>query len=360
MIKINVCKSDDNKHSIRARSESFGLEYVYMSGSTRMVRILLIAIIFLISTSTFAASWKESFFTDDSNYYLKLYKNGFKQRFRISKDECEEIESAKIIFKTRDDGRSVSFTRLSVSSRGVNWPNLFGINEQKHCWFQVEALGIDLNAPLKNKYVIRIDESNGRVSYFTGINDSIIPSNRLIDSINDNNFNWIDLGAQGATTVVDGGVFFKVWEPSAEEVHLRIDGIEELQFLREDHPKGNNLRNHVIYLPNVSKNSTYHYLFKKNGKYDSSDLPDQFIGKSNKIDPMSKGLHYDKRGGKFNAFINPRSVVTEYPSFAWKNDQYFELFSNEEWDNWLIYQIWPLTFNSNLDANGRYLHGTFE
>ena len=63
------------------------------------MKLVFILSAFLFCSVAFASSWKSSFYTDDSPYYLKLKKNGFKQRFRIKAEDCNQVVQSEILFK---------------------------------------------------------------------------------------------------------------------------------------------------------------------------------------------------------------------------------------------------------------------
>ncbi|MCR9205269.1 MAG: alpha-amylase family glycosyl hydrolase, partial [Halobacteriovoraceae bacterium] len=78
-----------------------------------------------------------------------------------------------------------------------------------------------------------------------------------------------------------------------------------------------------------------------------------------KVDPMAKRVTYDQKGGSINGYKNPRAIVTAPSTYVWKNDQNIQTLFKSDIQSWLIYQLWPLTFNPQK-KNGKYQGGTFK
>lgn len=165
---------------------------------------------FVLSANLQAASWQNNFFTDDSAYYLKLNQTGFEQRFRVSSDKCDSIESAEIILKSNPWDHQFKFKRLG-NSELKKWPALYKESVRGFCWFAVKVSGINLNDSPSNLYSIKIkDKYTQKIWYFEEMGDSILPADRFTEGPIKN---WMSLGTLGATPVQGGGVFFKIWEP---------------------------------------------------------------------------------------------------------------------------------------------------
>jgi 1,4-alpha-glucan branching enzyme len=307
-----------------------------------------------LSLSLFANSWTNSFYTDDSPYYLKLFSNGFIQRIRISNSDCYSFAGGEIVVQGHN--RTYPLERID-SSNMHGWPTFYGLNQSNHCWFQARVGGIDLNKPDKNNYLIKLKSSNNEEFYFTGLHNSLFIQDR-IKRASDNYKPWINLGPHGATLVDDGGVFFKIWEPVADAVDLFFYGSASPIRMHGNFPRGNNQRSHSVFIKEAKVNHQYYYRFIKNGSYEKAETANNYFSDI-KIDPMTRHLTYDHKGGRFNGYINPRSVVTAPQYGVWKNDGRVFQRSSKNWDNWIIYQLWPATFVPT--SNGNSVHtGNFD
>lgn len=313
------------------------------------------------SVSWASSSWIHSFYTDESSYYLKLFKDGFMQRFRVNRGECGEIQKAEMLIKSRT--APVVFYDMGRKTSSL-WPKLYGLNDSDYCWFEVKVSGLDLNKPLENQYVIRIWEKGEQTPYnLTEYETSVIPAGRIKKSSKVNDSDWINLGAMGATPVADGGVFFKIWEPLSERVDLFVDERGPYAMNADSNKRINN-KSHVVYLPQAKVGSTYFFQFFKNGQYESLE-----VGKLNdtepyfsteKIDPMARQVTYRRKGAKYNSYVNPRAIVVDPLNYSWRYDSKMDEISDANWQNWLIYQVWPLVFNPEYNSQTKQYRGTFQ
>lgn len=308
---------------------------------------------FILSANLYAKSWKDHFFTDDSAFYLKIHKTGFEQRFRVDADKCFDIESAEILLKSNPWDSHHKFKRLT-SSDLKKWPKLYKENTRNFCWFGVKVNKINLNDPKNNLYSIKIKEKNtGKTWYFEDLNGSILPKNRFTDRpVN----NWLSLGAHGATPVFGGGVLFKIWESEVDEVHLFLED-DNSPIVMEIDRKGEK-KSHVAYVDWAKEGTKYQYKFKMNGAYVLQEVANNDRMSDIKVDPMARSLVYDAKGGQHNGYINPKAVVRGLDTINWKHDSKISGMNKLDVDNWLMYQIWPLTFNPKK-KNGKYVQGTF-
>ncbi len=312
-----------------------------------------------ISTLAYASSWVDSFYTDESSYYIKLSRTSFTQRFRLDRQHCDALDARIILRKdylndknNRNMVKGVSFSKMS-SSRLSSWPTLFGIDAADYCWYQATVSGLDLNSPQENDYIIQLNDSHQTI-FLAGHRDSLLIRKRLVSknvAVN----NWIDFAATGATPVSGGGVYFKIWEPTSERVDLFLN-------LSSDHismKRSSDGRYHVRYVSSASVGDSYHFKFVKNGKYESLEVGNNDRYSSIKVDPMAKKISYQAKGGRYNGYVRPQAVVTELPPLkSWSNDSKIQNILNSDWNNWIIYQLWPLTFNPMKQWN-EYQGGTF-
>ena len=200
--------------------------------------IIIIIIISIISLDLFALTqfqksysapfvgieWTQSFYTDDSSSYLTLFPDGFKQLVRIDQKACDQIRNISVLFRDpKQQNSSRTQFRKILTAQSVNSSlSYFSRPRNDHCWYQVETRGISLNSKTPIQYVLKIQSTtSNKILFFKGITDSLIPSLRLTE--NDQIDSWIDLGNFGATPVVGGGVFYKIWEPLSERVDLFIN-----------------------------------------------------------------------------------------------------------------------------------------
>lgn len=320
-----------------------------------MAIIQTLLFVFFLSQTAYARLpfrniWTQSFYTDDSSYYLTLFQDGFRQLVRTSKDSCDQINTINVVLKDNTKKALTTFNRLTESEA----PKLYGLNAADYCWYQVEARGL----PTINgmKYVLRIIDTDNTTIYFKGITSSLLPENRLTqDSRIDS---WIELGAFGATPVVGGGVFYKIWEPLSEEVHLFINDNKPIKLFSE-FSLNDERRFHYAYVKESSLSDKYHYQFVKNGIYEKLEVANFKTFSAIKVDPMARELSYEAKGGRFNGYINPRGIVSlDNSQYVWKHDKAFLNVSDLDYNNWIIYQLWPLTFNPK-QISGAYVQGKF-
>ncbi|AUN97517.1 hypothetical protein C0V70_05200 [Bacteriovorax stolpii] len=313
---------------------------------------LLLAI--FVSTSAFARlpfkdDWTQTFYTDDNSFYLTLYPDGFKQFIRVNSSSCDQISNISIVLKENKNRSTSTFRTLSKESA----PKIYGLSPEGYCWYEVEIRNLETINGLK--YVLKIEDNTSAPHYFKGITNSLIPLYRLTqDSKIDA---WIDLGAFGATPVVGGGIYYKVWEPLSDEVHLFLNDNKAIK-LFSDYPLNDERRFHFAYIKNSKPKDKYHYQFVKNGKYETLEVANYNTFSPIKVDPMARELTYDAKGGRFNGYINPRGVVARDNEYVWKNDSAFKNVSELDYNNWIIYQLWPLTFNPKR-IDGAYVQGKF-
>lgn len=300
----------------------------------------------------FKDDWTQSFYTDDNSHYLILYPDGFKQLIRVNQDACQQIAKISIVLKDNNSlKKSVNtFRELSASSA----PEIYGLEKSNYCWYAVEQRGLtNINGI---KYVLKFEDHSGSPpTYFKGITSSLLPYNRLtqnsaIDA-------WIELGAFGATPVIGGGVYFKIWEPLSEEVHLFINDQKGIKLI-SDFSLNDERRFHFAYVPNAKLKDKYHFQFVKNGQYENLEVANFNTFSPVKIDPMARELVYDAKGGRYNGYINPRGVVALDNDYDWKYDSIISSVEAEDFNNWIIYQLWPLTFNPR-EIDGAYVQGKF-
>lgn len=307
------------------------------------------------SSAYYRDDWTQSFYTDDSSLYLTLYPDGFKQLVRVNAEACNQISNISIIFKEGSKNKSSSSSTFKEVSKS-SVPKFYGLNTANYCWYEIEARGITYNTAGSLKYVLRIDDGfNGTPHFFKGITNSLLPRQRLTE--NQNIDAWIDLGAFGATPVVGGGVFYKIWEPLSQEVHLFINDDKAIKLIAE-YSLNDERRFHYAYIKASNLKDKYHYQFVKNGEYEQLEVANFKTFSPIKVDPMARELSFDAKGGRFNGYINPRGIVAADNIYNWKNDTAFQSMSALDYNNWIIYQLWPLTFNPK-EIDGSYMQGKF-
>ncbi len=303
-----------------------------------------------------APDWKTFFYTDDSNYYLKITSDGFIQRFRIDNSVCKLLENAAIITASE---KTFHFSPMAISNASQKWwGTLYGLNEKNYCWFVARAEGLDLNNQDDLRYVLHFKEYGKEDNYyFTEVTNSLLPINRFSKELDESG--WIHLGAMGATPATGGGVYYKIWEPYADEVHLFINESISPISLTPNSELNNPRRFHSIYLKNSKINDRYKYQFIKNGRYESLRVTNEINYDATKIDPMAKKIEYDTKGGKYNGYLNPRAIVTSNSNYKWNSDHIISNYHTLDYNNWIIYQLWPLAFNPQKKS-GHYLSGTYD
>jgi len=317
---------------------------------------LLLSLTISISIAI-AADWKNSFYTDNSSYYLKLRKGGFTQRFRLAKEDCNSLTKAEIVLRRQ---QLIAYPFIKVTAQSMKkWPKLYGIKNGQFCWFQARVDGIDLNSPIDNDYLIKIIGKSGETLYFSDYIDSLLPRTRIrskLEAIK----NWINLGAYGATVVEEGGVFFKIWEPIAERVDLFINESEDPY---EMYPNTlntlDNKKSYIRYIEWATEGTEYYYKFVKEGSYESLEVANNGHFSERKVDPMARRVTFQEKGGKHNGYVRPRGVVTKNPGyFSWSQDQKIFDLQGADQRNWVIYQLWPATFNPQK-SESLFQVGTF-
>lgn len=298
-----------------------------------------------------ASPWPEqSIFTNDSPYYLKLKADGFVQRVRFTKEVCSDISAIDLELPLKASVR----TRVK-NGQGSNWPSLYGIAEADWCWFEFDVSGLDLNQPEFNRYRIVIQRRDGKKWSYSEEGDSILPWKRVLPQGFDQELT--SLGAWGANPVNGGGVFFKIWEPRADEVHLFINGQQQPLPMRVDRQgRGHNSRHYSLYLPDSKIGDEYFFKFVKGGRYEEVPVTNRNTPSAVKIDPAARELKYDAKGGAVDGYLSPRAVVREPLRFVAKSD--LPPLPNAHAQPWLIYQLWPIAFNPKLEK-GKWTRGTF-
>lgn len=316
---------------------------------------ILISLLLCLTNSAFA-DWKSTFYTDDSSYYLKLKKNGFRIRFRVSKNDCSAIKSAKVLFKHEKLHIEGShFNKVSPNQIKRNWPSLYGIQISDYCWFESDVTGINLNEVEENKYVIALNTRYSQMPYFfQGLNQSLLPSKRLT---NTDITKWISLGGHGSFLVEGGGVFYKIWEPYADQVDLFINNSSSPIKMIADYDHSDIRRSHSIYVSNSRDKSLYSYKFIKNGSYEVVSTSNLGARSAIKVDPMARELTYKDKGGKLNGYKTPLGVVKNNSKYNFRYDRMIYSLPKKQMNNWIIYQLWPATFNP--PASG-HRSGTFK
>lgn len=316
-------------------SKIFGLILIMFLSSTGWARIPL------------ENDWIQSFYTDDSSNYLTLYPDGFKQLVRVSSVSCHQIAKLSIVLKESPQNNSSVFREIPSSKASA----IYGINRGDFCWYEAEIHG--LNSINGIKYVLKIEDTVNAPHYFKGIINSLVPFYRITQDANIDS--WIDLGAFGSTPVIGGGVFYKIWEPFSEEVHLFLNDDKPIK-LYSDFALNDDRRFHYAYVPNSNVKDKYHFQFVKKGNYENLEVANFKTYSPIKVDPMARELSYDAKGGRYNGYINPRGIVARDNEYVWNNDNAFKNVSEINYNNWIIYQLWPLTFNPR-EANGAYSQG---
>lgn len=317
----------------------------------RSLALLTLITTFQLTQASEREHWSAHFYTDDSHYYQRVHHDGFEQIFRVHKDHCHAIASAQIITKSTIHTPNAIFQKAKDIS---SWPAIYGLNYDQWCWFEVRVKGLDLNRLDMIHYLIEITDTQGLTLYFEGETDSLLPQNRLTQ----NPTHWMTPGSMGANPVVGGGFFFKLWEPFAEEVHLFIDD-EKRAVLKTKEPVGKNLRIHTFFDPSAKLGQTYHYQFIKNGEYELVEANNRGDFCPVKIDPFAREITYDKKGGSINSYHNPRGILASpFIDHQWQFDDKIQQLSTADYNNWIIYQLWPLAFNPQ-EKDGQFQVGTF-
>lgn len=295
--------------------------------------------------------WTGHFYTDDSPYYQKVYRDGFEIRFRVHQNYCQHIKGAEIVFRNSVLRPEAKFSPLLDLS---GWPKLYGLNKDEWCWYSARVEGLDHNRFEHLQYVIKFENGNGQISYFEGESNSLLPQNRFTQRVR----HWMTPGMFGATPVIGGGVLFKVWEPIVDDVHLYINDQKTAKMIPSAQ-RGENLRWHSFYASDSEIGDHYHFQFVVNGEYEEVEVSNDGRFSPVKIDPMAREVTYDRKGGSLNGYLNPRAVVASAtPEHNWQNDHLMTSIKNIDYDNWIIYQLWPLAFNPQK-FNGEYQVGTF-
>lgn len=297
----------------------------------------------------YKGDWSRSFYTDDNSTYLTLYPDGFKQLARVNGESCQQIARISIVLKNALKTTPSTFRQIIKTAA----PKIYGLNQENYCWYEVEVRGLASINGLK--YVLKIEDTDSNITFFKGITSSLVPLYRLTqDSSIDS---WIELGAFGATPVVGGGVFYKIWEPLSEEVHLFVNDNKPVKLFSE-FQLNDERRFHYAYLKNSTLNDKYHFQFVKQGAYENLEVANFKTFSPVKVDPMARELVYEAKGGRFNGYINPRALVARDNDYPWKNDSALKNISEQDYKNWIIYQLWPLTFNPK-QIDGAYVQGKF-
>ncbi len=309
--------------------------------------LFLLSFISLISSAN-AQTWPpKSFYTDDSSYYLRLFKDGFEQRFHIANTDCSQIDRAELILSSSNKSDLIyPMYQLEDNKDSSSWELPFGVDAQT-CWFQGRVSDRSLEERIH--YTIKLYSKNSNLNpiFFNGVTDSLIPYKRFSTNLQ----SWIPLGALGATPVNGGGTYFKVWEPEAERVDIKINQKDTytLNLPLTQH------KVHTLYLEDVQPGAEYTFHYVKNGEYEELGVGNHDQVSTIKVDPMAKEIIYDQKGGYTNSYVNPRAIVADSKEYSWQ----YTLSENERADqNWIIYQVWPLTFNPKKE-NGRYQPGKF-
>ncbi len=313
---------------------------------------------FLLTFLTFsstakAMNWTKYFYTDETHFYQRVHTDGFEQRFRVRKDVCHHFIRAEIVTKSTIYSQTAHFQQMS-NSELAQWPSIYGLDEQAYCWFSARIKGLNLNQVEQNKYAIKFTDRFNRTSYYQAETNSLLPENRFRNTVT----HWMTPGQMGATPIENGGTLFKVWEPKAEEVHLFIND-EKRSVMKESAPFGTNERFHIYYAPEAKIGDTYHYQFVKDGEYEEVEVSNRGDFSPVKIDPNAREITYERKGGSLNAYLNPRGVIASpHIDHKWQYGHKIMALSDLDYDNWIIYQLWPLAFNPK-EVNGRYQVGTF-
>ncbi len=321
------------------------------------MRIILLTIFLSLfcMTSLWAGDFRYSFYSDDSAYYLKLQQDGFNLRFRVDQDDCSEIKSAAVLIKSS----SRRFPFYKVQSGSSRWPLLPQSELSGKCWFEAKVDGLDLNRPEDNFYLLELETESGQSWFFADYVSSIMPLARIV-SWNKAKDNWISLGAFGSTPVEGGGVFFKIWEPEASRVDLFLGTSTQAHAMLTDSSKGNAKRAHSLFYRQSGIGTEYYYKFVKQGAYENLEVANHSYFSEIKVDPMARKIRYDKKGGFHNGYIHPRAVVAAPWNKTWSNVAGNKKLSGKTSADWIIYQLWPLTFNPDNDNDQGEYRGTFK
>lgn len=312
---------------------------------------VLLLLFFFTTGQAMAQDWTKNFYTDDSAYYHQLSKDGFVQRLRVDKKYCHQLRSISVELNSHVYQREVAFKPLQNLNQ---WPKVYGLNEDQWCWFSAKVEGLNLDQIEHHQFVIKFVDNQNKVLYFQAPVDSLLPHKRLVTKVQE----WMSPGPLGATPL-DEGVYFKIWEPLAQEVHLFIND-QFVTSMRPSHEMGANQRSHHAYIETAKMGDRYHFQFIKDGKYEEIEVSNNGDFSPVKIDPMARELTYQRKGGSLNAYLKPRAVVASLrPQHNWIHDQKISGLSELDYQNWIMYQLWPLAFNPQK-KEGKYQVGTFK
>lgn len=307
------------------------------------------------------------FYTDQTPLYLQLHPQGFRQRFRVQKKFCQQIKKASLILLAQhgDFLQEHSFKK-SGESTSSSWPHPYGIEKENYCWFEVLVNGLNLNSNIL--YTIKTSLQSDSSYYFLDESSSLLPAKRWTIKSSDLIKKANSLGALGASPVKGGGVFFKVWEPTASSVHLFLgpSGIEK-KYVLNRHDINKNVQEplkskifHIKYVPEAQINDKYYFRFVKENQYESLEVLNNKFYSDIKIDPLATAITFKKKGGKINGYLEPKGVIKDlYDDSLWNDHDFLKSFSQDHWNNWIIYQIWPLTFNPQKNDQ-QYVAGTYQ
>lgn len=308
------------------------------------MRIAFTILYFLMTITTAQSEvMLSSFYTDESSYYHKIFSDGFALRLSLEPAQCEQVLKAEIVVKGAN--KNTSYSMKKGVEKELDWPALYGDHHSQKCWYSGRVTGLNhQNAIL---YSIKVTLKSGLEFFYNAETTSLIPSQRLSKHLT----NWLSAGAMGATVAEDHGVLFKIWEPEAERVDIVVN--QKDKYALNTPVTSANI--HSLYLPFAKAGDEYTYHFVKNGSYEELEVGNNAHMSTIKIDPMALNVTYDQKGGSLNGYLNPRAIVTAPSDFKWKYDQKM----NQTPNSWLIYQLWPLTFNPQK-VDGRYQVGTFK
>lgn len=315
------------------------------------LRALIAFILFLYSSNTFAY-WQDSFYTDDSTYFLKINEQGFKQLVRIHKNDCHQVQQINV--KTKTSLQQYFTSSKKIQLQNSSWPKAYGSNHKNYCWFEVGVNGVREDQIGAFPYSIEVVETSGNRFYYNGLSQSLLPKDRIKNNISE----WIYLGGFGSTLLEGKNkTLFKIWEPHSEIVYLTVNG-KRFPMQKETTAQYQN-QFHYLTVDQTRAGSKYYYEFQKNGKIEKTEVANGDRWSSIKVDPYAKKLSYTRKGGAANGYISPHSVVVDEHQFQWNNDHRIPQINDVDYQNWLIYQIWPLTF-APKKSNGVYRQGTFD
>ena len=60
------------------------------------LKTTIVFVALMLLSKAALAHWKDSFYTDDSEYYLKLNQDGFKQLIRVHINDCHQIDGMSV------------------------------------------------------------------------------------------------------------------------------------------------------------------------------------------------------------------------------------------------------------------------